>query len=101
MNAHCAEAEPAACFKDCPQTDASAEGEWRPRLRQPAATHRHVRGCWTAKAERMFLNYSSKVVPCPSPAHGRKRVLALKYCDGRGSLRASVPRTSEALNNNC
>lgn len=25
MNAHCAEAEPAACFKDCPQTDASAE----------------------------------------------------------------------------
>ena len=29
----CAEAEPVACFKDCPQTNASAEGEWKSQLR--------------------------------------------------------------------
>lgn len=54
-----------------------------------------------AKAGPMFLDYSSKVVPGPTPAHSRKHPPALKYCDGRGSLLASVPRTSETLTNNC
>lgn len=41
-----------------------------------------------AKAGPMFLNFSSKTAPALTPAHGRKHLLALKYCEGRGSLLA-------------
>ena len=81
MNAH--------LFQGLPQTNARAEGQWRPQLRWPVATHRYnVRGCWMAKAGPMFLDFSSKTAPALTPAHGRKRVLFVKYCEGRGSLLA-------------
>lgn len=57
------EAEPVACFKDCPQTNASAEvSGGHSSDSQWLLTGTMLGGVCTAKAGPMFLNYSSKVV---------------------------------------
>lgn len=72
----CAEAESVACFMGCPKQmpvprvsgGQSSGGQWLPKGTM-----------FKAKPGPMFLNFSSKTAPAPTPAHGEKCLLTLKH----------------------